>query len=73
MTAPQTPEPTPHKLALSITEVLARVPVKRTKLYDEMRTGRLRYKKVGSRTIILVTDLETWLTNPAPASSGHGA
>jgi hypothetical protein len=66
-------EPTPAKLALSVNEVLARVPVKRTRLYEELRTGRLRRKKIGSRTVILAADLDTWLANLTPASSGQGA
>lgn len=55
------PEPTPAKLALSIPEVLDRIPIKRTRLYEELRTGSLRHKKVGTRTIILAADLDDWL------------
>ncbi len=72
-TIPQTTEAAPAKLALSVKEVLARVPIKRTRLYEELRTGRLRHRKCGSRTVILVTDLKSWLANLTPASSGQGA
>ena len=61
MTTTQNPEPTPAKLALSVPEVLARIPIKRTRLYEELRTGSLRHKKVGTRTMILATDLDDWL------------
>lgn len=57
----QNPEPTPAKLALSIPEVLDRIPIKRTRLYEELRIGSLRHKKVGTRTIILAADLDAWL------------
>lgn len=63
VTAAQDTEPTPDKLALSVKEVLARIPIKRSRLYEEMRDGRLRRKKVGSRTLILAGDLDDWLAN----------
>ena len=63
ITAAQDAEPTPDKLALSIKEVLARIPIKRSRLYEEMREGRLHRKKVGSRTLILAGDLDDWLAN----------
>ena len=63
MLTQQNHEPAPEKLALSINEVLARVPVKRTRLYEELRTGRLPHRKCGSRTLILAADLDTWLAN----------
>lgn len=69
MNTPQNPEPKPAKLALSIKEVLDRIPIKRTRLYEELRNGRLRHKKIGSRTIILAVDLDAWLNAP----SGQGA
>ncbi len=69
VTAAQDAELTPDKLALSIKEVLARIPIKRSRLYEEMREGRLRRKKVGSRTLILAGDLDDWLANLTSASS----
>ena len=55
---PTTQNPEPAKLALSIPEVLDRIPIRRTRLYEELRTGALRHKKCGSRTIILADDLD---------------
>ena len=69
MQTTQNPEPTPAKLALSIPEVLARIPIRRTRLYEELREGRLRHKKVGSRTLILAADLDAWLANLTSAAS----
>lgn len=35
----------------------------RTKVYDEIRKGRLRARKIGRRTIILDADLKDWLAS----------
>ena len=69
MTVHQNTEPTPVKLAFSVIEACQRVGIGRTRLYEELRTGSLRHKKVGTRTIILSTDLDTWLANLTSASS----
>ena len=55
----------PQKLALSIPEFLAAVPIGRTKLYEELKAGRLRAVKVGKRTLILITEAERWLATLA--------
>ena len=54
-----------RKLALSIPEFLAAVPIGRTKLYEELKAGRLRAVKVGKRTLILITEAERWLATLA--------
>ena len=61
MTATEKAEPTPIKLALTVPEACQRVGIGRSRLFEEMRTGRLRRKKVGSRTIILAADLDAWI------------
>jgi Helix-turn-helix domain len=33
----------------------------RTKVYEEIKSGRLRARKIGKRTIITVDDAEDWL------------
>ena len=33
----------------------------RTKTYEELKSGRLRGRKIGKRTIISQYDAETWL------------
>ena len=70
LTAPcwQPPRWRPQKLALSIPEFLAAVPIGRTKLYEELKAGRLRAVKVGKRTLILITDAERWLATLAGRS-----
>ena len=57
--------PHPQKLAYSIPEFLAVVPIGRTKLYEELKAGRLRAVKVGKRTLILITEAERWLATLA--------
>ena len=53
----QNHEPAPAKLALSIPEVLNRVPIKRTRLYEELRTGKLPHRKCGARTLVLAAEV----------------
>jgi hypothetical protein len=41
-----------------------------TLLYEEMKAGRLKAHKVGSRTVILVEDAESWIrSRPMPTPS----
>jgi hypothetical protein len=47
--------------AMSINTFCADYGFGRTKAYEEMRSGRLRARKAGKRTIILVDDAEDWL------------
>jgi excisionase family DNA binding protein len=35
--------------------------VGRTKIYEELKSGRLRGRKIGKRTIISQDDAEAWL------------
>ncbi len=53
-------------LALTIDEAVKAGGPRRAKLYQEIRSGRLRAVKVGRSTRILVTDLKQYLaTLPA--------
>ncbi len=47
--------------AFSINDVLERVPIGRTALYEQIKLGRLRIKKVGNRTLITAKALRDWL------------
>ena len=52
----------PHqKLSYSISEVMALTGLGRTKLYEEINSGRLPARKSGRRTLILRSDLEGYL------------
>ena len=62
MISVQNSEPAPVKLSYSIPEVVAATSIKRGLIYENLRTGALIHKKVGTRTIILREDLVAWLT-----------
>lgn len=49
------------RLAYGINDALAVVPVGRSLLYEEIKAGRLRTFKIGSRTLIAAPDLKAWL------------
>ena len=49
------------KRAYRIEEFCNRFGVGRTKVYEELKLGRLRGRKIGRRTIIAEDDAESWL------------
>jgi excisionase family DNA binding protein len=51
----------PDLLAVSVTQAADATGVSRSRLYEEMRAGRLKYAKLGARRLILVDDLREWL------------
>jgi len=53
------------RLACSVDEAAAITGLSRDLLYDQMRTGRLAYLKVGCRRIITRQHLEAFLTRAA--------
>ena len=46
---------------MSIAEFCERYGLGRTKAYEEIKSGRLRGRKIGKRTIIAEDDAEDWL------------
>jgi excisionase family DNA binding protein len=59
--------------ALSIRQFSEIYNIGRTKVYEELKSGRLRGRKIGRHTIILEDDAEDWLrrlptVEPGPAS-----
>jgi excisionase family DNA binding protein len=46
--------------AFSVEEFCQRFGVGRTKVYEELKLGRLRARKIGRRTIIAEDDAEDW-------------
>lgn len=49
------------KLSLSVEEVVSATGLGRTKIYALLRSGKLKARKVGARTIILKDDLDDFL------------
>ena len=57
--------PPAERLAYSVEEAAQITGLSRDLLYDQMRTGRLAYLKVGRRRIITRQHLEAFLTQAA--------
>lgn len=57
-----------HHEAYSIQEFCRFFSVGRSSIYEEIRAGRLRIRKAGTRTLIAREDALAWL-NALPASS----
>lgn len=54
------------RLAFSVDEAARVTGLSRDLLYDQMRTGKLAYLKVGSRRIVTREHLEVFLSDAAP-------
>lgn len=52
-----------NKMAMNIDDVIALSSIGRTKIYQEIREGRLKAIKCGRRTIFLKKDVESWLNS----------
>jgi excisionase family DNA binding protein len=59
----------PVRLCLSVEETILALGVKRTRLYELMKEGRLRSFTVGGRRLFRVRDLEAFIAE----ASGHAA
>jgi excisionase family DNA binding protein len=51
----------PQKLAFSIREACELLSLGRSRVYQELKAGRLRFVKVGGRTLIPEVELRAWL------------
>jgi excisionase family DNA binding protein len=58
-------EPPAERLAYSVAEAALVTGLSRDLLYDQMRTGKLAYLKVGRRRIITRRSLDAFLARPA--------
>ena len=66
MYAKQNPAPVG---AFSIREVMARTGIGRNRIYKLIRDGNLVAKKLGTKTVIVATDLQTFLDSLPPMPS----
>jgi excisionase family DNA binding protein len=55
-----------EQLALTIDQAVKAGGPRRAKLYDEIRTGRLRAVKVGRSTRILISDFQAYMASLPP-------
>ncbi|MBK1669955.1 hypothetical protein CKO28_18125 [Rhodovibrio sodomensis] len=62
-----------QKLALSIPEAAKAASSSRSTIFNEIGSGRLRARKLGRRTVILVDDLERWLEGLPPKTPSDAA
>ena len=62
-------ENSPAKLAYSIADAVNTTSIGRSLLYEEIRDGKLKTFKVGSRTLIAAEDLKAWLASYQGAQS----
>ena len=46
---------------MSVSEFCRWASIGRTKMYAEVKTGRITPRKIGAKTIILRSDAEAWL------------
>jgi hypothetical protein len=60
-----------RRRAMSIAEFCARYGPGRTKAYEELKSGRLRGRKIGKRTIITEDDAEEWLRHLPVIETGQ--
>jgi excisionase family DNA binding protein len=60
-----TPDRADERLAYSVDEAAQITGLSRDLLYDQMRTGRLTYLKIGRRRVITRQHLEAFLTRAA--------
>ena len=54
--------------AFSINEFSQVYGIGRSKIYNELHSGRLRGRKIGKRTVIAEVDAEDWLLRLPPVS-----
>lgn len=47
--------------AFTVNEFCAWARMGRTRFYDELNSGRLRTRKLGSKTLVTVADAQAWL------------
>lgn len=57
-------------VANTVADVLRRVGISRTKFYQEINAGRLKARKIGSKTVVLEADLQAYL-DALPLYDGH--
>lgn len=58
-------------LAVSVNEACRMTSLGRTKLYAMMSTGELPYRKIGSRTVILMADIKKLLGDTSALKSSE--
>ena len=56
-------EPSPARLAYTIPEVCQMLDISEDFFYDEAKAGRVQYVKLGNRSRVLKSQLDTWIAS----------
>lgn len=51
----------PERLALTVSQAAEMIGIGRTKLYDEIRSNRLRTFRIGRRRLVTVAAIRDWV------------
>ena len=51
------------KLAYTLKETMDLLSIRRTKLYDEAKAGKLKLLKIGGKTVFMAIDIAEYLSN----------
>ena len=60
-----------QRLASSIDDLSEETGLGRTKIYEEIKAGKLRAVKCGGRTLVLHEDRERWLSRLKPMEAAN--
>ncbi len=60
----------PPRVTYSIKEFAALTGLSRTRVFDELKSGRLRAVKSGRRTLIPLSEVDAWLKALDPRRTG---
>jgi len=52
-----------NQIAITVEEAAKAAGVGRTTIFMELRSGRLKGRKIGRRTVVSIEDLNAWLTS----------
>ena len=61
-----------EKSAYTVNEVLREIGIARSTLYREIAAGRIRARKIGTKTVFLATDVRSYLDS-LPELSKHAS
>jgi len=61
---------TPGRRAYSITEFSRAYSVSRSRVFDLIKSGDLKARKIGSKNVILADEAEAWLYSLPPSAPG---
>lgn len=57
--------------ALTVDEFCGWASIGRSKFYQEVNEGRIRLRKIGRKSVVLMTDANAWLANLPDAGGRH--